>query len=205
MTKTLAWNVDTQYDFMRADGKLNVPDAESIEPTLRYVTNTFRKEGIKIVNTADSHYTNSAELSDKPDFVNTFPEHCMKGTPGADYVEATKPQNALYIDWDGLAPNLADVVNAKEIVMYKDAFDIFSGNQYADKVVEALSPERVFVYGVATNVCVDFAVRGLIERGAEVYVLEDAIKGLPGIPSPIETWKEMGAKMIQSTELTDYL
>ena len=34
----------------------------------------------------DEHDESTEEISDTPDFVNTFPEHCMKGTPGAETV-----------------------------------------------------------------------------------------------------------------------
>jgi nicotinamidase-related amidase len=34
MARVIFWDVDTQYDFMRADGKLYVPDAEHIIPNL---------------------------------------------------------------------------------------------------------------------------------------------------------------------------
>ena len=38
MAGTLSWDVDTQYDFMRADGKLYLPDAEQIMPQLEQLT-----------------------------------------------------------------------------------------------------------------------------------------------------------------------
>jgi len=34
----LFWDVDTQVDFMRADGKLYVPEAESLVPNLKRLT-----------------------------------------------------------------------------------------------------------------------------------------------------------------------
>ena len=38
MARVLFWDVDTQYDFMRADGKLYVPDAERLIPNLKRLT-----------------------------------------------------------------------------------------------------------------------------------------------------------------------
>ena len=37
MAQVIFWDVDTQYDFMKADGKLYVPDAEHIIPNLERV------------------------------------------------------------------------------------------------------------------------------------------------------------------------
>jgi nicotinamidase/pyrazinamidase len=203
--KIIAWNVDTQYDFMRPDGKLPVPGAESIEPTLEYITGEFRSAGIQRVNTADWHLPDSQELSVNPDYKTTFPEHCMQGTEGAKYVPATAPKGAYIVDWQSGGVDLERALEARDIVLLKDKFDVFSGNRYASALVDAMKPDRAIVYGVATNVCVDFAVRGLIDRGVEVYIVKDAIMGLPGIPSPIGEWEQMGAKMIDSRELGNYL
>ena len=38
MARIIFWDVDTQYDFMKADGKLYVPDAEHIIPNLKRLT-----------------------------------------------------------------------------------------------------------------------------------------------------------------------
>jgi len=35
----------------------------------------------------DSHDGKTEEISDNPDFVNTFPEHCMFATPGAQVID----------------------------------------------------------------------------------------------------------------------
>ena len=200
--KAIAWNVDTQYDFMSPLGKLYVKGAEQIEPNLELLTRGFRELGIQIVNSGDWHTKDSKELSSTPDFVHTFPEHCMIGTPGAEYVPATRPLNPVVVDWRQGSIDLDEILGAKEIVLYKDEFDVFSGTPYSGKVLEAINPDRVIVYGVATNVCVDFAVRGLLERGKEVYVVEDAIMGLPNIPSPVEEWKKLGAKLVKTEQIT---
>lgn len=203
--KTIAWNVDTQYDFMRADGKLYVQDAEKIEENLEKLTKLFRNNDITIVNTGDWHNENTAEISANPDYINTFPEHCMQNTFGAEYVNATKPSNALYVDWQDKSVDLEAIAGAKEIVLYKDMFDVFTGNPHTESVLEKLNPERLIVYGVATNVCVDYAVKGHLARGTNVYVVEDAIKALPNIPSPVNDWVKSGAKLIKTENAIEYI
>lgn len=206
--RTVMWNVDTQFDFMRKEGKLYVPEAEKIEPMLAAVTATAKRYGIRVVNTGDSHHPGSRELSATPDFVNTFPEHCMYGTPGAEFVPATKPEDAYALDWRDRTLDSKLVAASRNIVLTKDDFDVFHrtrGSPHAETVLDILKPERVFVYGVATNVCVNFAVQGLLDRGKEVYVIADAIKGLPGIPDPTAKWVERGAKVVEAATLEKYL
>jgi nicotinamidase/pyrazinamidase len=199
--RIIGWNVDTQYDFMRKDGKLYVLGAEQIEPNLELVTNYIRDSGTTSLSTGDLHDQDSEEISETPDFRTTFPAHCIRDTPGAKYVPATRPVSPLVVDWQDKAVDLERILQAKEIVLYKDRFDIFAGNILTDSILAALAPEKAIVYGVATNVCVDYAVRGLLRRGIEVYVVEDAIMGLPNLPSPIEDWKRLGASLVKTDEV----
>ncbi len=205
------WDVDTQYDFMRDGsdggykGKLPVPQAQSIEGNLEVLTRTARQKGIRLVKTGDWHNKESEELSANPNFVTTFPEHCMINTIGADFVPATQVSDPYVLDWRDEEFSEASVRRSREIVLYKDKFDAFTGTRHAQKLIDTIVPKRAFVYGVAENVCVDYAVRGLLKRAVEVYFVTDAIKGLPGIPSPVEKWKEKGARLITTREVSDLL
>ncbi len=195
------WNVDTQFDFVDTKGKLYVSGAELLKPIWQEITKLAADKNIKVVNTADFHYSNSAELSDNPDFVSTFPQHCMANTPGADYVAETQPDNPAVFEWDKQYLTLDEVNTKRNIVLRKDAFDVFVGNPHTESIVEILAPKTVVVYGVTTNVCVKAAVDGLATRVDKVYVIEDAIKELPNIPLPFDNWKKLGVEMIKFKEL----
>ena len=80
--RTVFWDVDTQVDFMLPSGSLPVPDAERLRPNLGRLTETARAQRITIVHTADDHDPHDPEIADDPDFVETFPAHCLRGTPG---------------------------------------------------------------------------------------------------------------------------
>ena len=206
--RSIFWNVDTQEDFVDQSGKLYVQGAEEIRPVLLKITDFARSEGIRVINTCDYHYINSQELSNAPDFVSTFPLHCMAGTSGAQFISETDPDLPLLIDWDselGIFEELDDPQRFRNIVIRKDAFDVFVGNQYTDKILQILHPDQVFVYGVTTNVCVDKAVIGLVDRGMRVYVIKDAIKELTNLPLPFETWLSRGVEMISFAEILKYL
>ena len=201
----LFWNVDTQVDFMEPNGKLYAPGAETIKPTLKKLTEFAAQNNIQVVNTADFHYPDSAELSAEPDFIHTFPEHCMAETEGADYVAETKPEDPVVFDWNKEYFNIDEVKTRRNVVIRKDAFDVFAGNPYTDKIVELIAPEKVVVYGVTTNVCVNDAVIGLAKRVEKVYVVEDAIKELPNIPLPFEAWGKLGVTVMKLEELKKWI
>ena len=197
----LFWNVDTQVDFVEPQGKLYVQGAEKIKPLWQQITDFAKQKNIRVVNTADFHYPESAELSDNPDFVNTFPQHCMANTPGAKYVAETQPEDAVEFDWDKAYDRFDAVGSTRNTIIRKDAFDVFAGNPYTDNILQMLSPETIVVYGVTTNVCVNDAVIGLSERVKRVIVLMDAIKELPNIPLPFDEWKKQGVEMMSFEDL----
>ena len=204
----LFWNVDTQVDFIEPTGKLYVKGAEKLKPILKKITDFAAENHIRVINTCDFHLINSNELSHYPDYVKSFPDHCMAGTSGAEFIEETKPNLPAIVDWMthlAILPQLADRKQYRNIVIRKDAFDVFEGNPYTTRILNLINPEKVFVYGVTTNVCVDKAVCGLVELGYKVFVLEDAIKELPGIALPYNQWKELGVKMIVWDKIKEYL
>lgn len=203
--KLIFWNVDTQVDFVEPGGKLYVEGAEKIKPLWQQITDFAKQKNIRVVNTADFHYPESAELSDNPDFVNTFPQHCMANTSGAEYVAETQPEEAVEFDWDKDYDSFDAVESARNIVVRKDAFDVFVGNPYTDNMLQVLSPETVVVYGVTTNVCVNDAVVGLSKRVKRVIVLKDAIKELPNIPLPFDEWEKLGVEMMTFEDLAAQL
>src|SRR5258706_12215059 len=92
------WDVDTQVDFMHADGKLYVPGAEAIIPTLKKLTAYAHAHGVRIVASADDHVAGHRELSDQPDFKETFPPHCMHGSPGQRKIPETALTSPLVVE-----------------------------------------------------------------------------------------------------------
>ncbi|MGZ2370836.1 isochorismatase family cysteine hydrolase [Ancylomarina sp. YFZ004] len=203
----LFWNVDTQFDFMNESGKLYVPGSEEILPLLQRLTSLAKEADIQVVNTADHHFTDAKELSDTPDFVNTFPSHCMADSLGARYMAETQPEEPKVIQWDKVYSNdeLKKLTSFRNLVVLKDVFDVFEGNPNTQKLVKLLAPQKVFVYGVTTNVCVDCAVCGLAEQNIQVFVIEDAIKELPNIPLPFGKWDALGVKRIKFADIATYM
>src|ERR1043165_261117 len=158
MSGTIFWDVDTQYDFIYPDGKLHVPGAELVVPTLGALTSYARVRGIRIVASADDHVPGHRELSATPDFRTTFPEHCMRGTPGQKKVGETALRDPLVIEPEpdpGVAARVR--AHAGDILFHKHWFDVFT-NANVPGVLDHLRPRRIILYGVATDVCDKYAI-----------------------------------------------
>ena len=198
------WDVDTQADFMLPDGKLYVPGAETIADNLGRLTDFAHASGIRIVASSDNHDSDDAELSDAPDFKDTFPGHCLRGTPGQARIPQTALSNPLLIEPEDAASALPALLenHAGDILFHKHWFDVFT-NPHVSPVVEGLGITDVVLYGVALDVCVACAVEGLLARhpALALTVVEDAVRGIDesGRGAILGGWQARGVT-ITSTE-----
>lgn len=206
MAGMLFWDVDTQYDFMRADGKLYVPDAEQIIPNLARLTTAAHERGIKIVASADDHVPGHRELSDAPDFRETFPPHCMRGTAGQRKIPETTLEDPLVIEPEPLAPaDLTERVRRHrgDVLFHKHWFDVFT-NPNVESVVRALDPERIVLYGVALDVCDKYAIEGLLRRRPHtpLAAVTDAMKPIDAKQAErlLSDWQRRGVELLTTTE-----
>jgi nicotinamidase/pyrazinamidase len=200
----LFWNVDTQKDFVNPKGKLYVEGAEKLKPNWKQLTRMAKENSIRTVNTADFHYYNSPEIDTSPDYIKTFPEHCIANSTGAEFIRETNPEEPVIFDWNKeylITPEILDREKYRNFIIRKDAFDVFSGNPWTNRIIQLIKPKTVVVYGVTTNICVDFAVKGLAKKTKNIWVVQDAVKELPGIPLPFDDWKKLGVQMVSLEEL----
>jgi nicotinamidase/pyrazinamidase len=77
--------VDVQNDFCEG-GSLPVTGGAAVAQAIsRYLASPERDGYAFIVATQDWHIDPGPHFSDHPDFVDTWPAHCVAGTPGADF------------------------------------------------------------------------------------------------------------------------
>jgi nicotinamidase/pyrazinamidase len=201
---TLFWDVDTQFDFMRPEGKLYVPGAETIIDKVSEIRRFALANGYSIVADVDWHSLANAEISDTPDFEQTFPPHCMAGEPGSERVGFTGAVPIQYIRVEEMdAEVLQKLISKKQfhIVIRKDVLDVFS-NPNTGELVKLIKPKKAVVFGVALDFCVRCVVTGLSRfPGVELYVLRDAVKGL-GVQPEQEVFDEFTQMGVEISEFS---
>jgi len=209
MVNVVFWDVDTQYDFMHADGKLYVPDSEAIIPNLKRLTDTAHARGIRIVASADDHVPGHRELSASPDFKQTFPEHCMRGTKGQAKIPETRLREPLVIEPGREDPAaLADRVRSHpgDFLFNKHWFDVFT-NENVETVLGILAPRAVVLYGVAEDVCNKFAIEGLLKRYSQLrlYAVGDAMKPIDQKMAQrlLDSWNQQGVHIVKTAEIVE--
>jgi nicotinamidase/pyrazinamidase len=109
------------------------------------------------------HFAVGAE----PDFVDTWPAHCVAGTPGAEYDP-------------GL--DTAAVTHHVKKGQGVPAYSVFEGTTDDGRTVAELLTERgildVDIAGIATDYCVRASALDAIEHGRRVRILTDLVAGV---------------------------
>jgi len=189
------WEVDVQADFMLPGGKLYVPGAEKLLPNIRKLTDAARRDEVFLVSHGCFH------TPDDPEF-QQFPPHCVKGTPGAEFVPEALAGRLARVEnlaTDKLPPDLSQY---QQIVLEKQTLDIFQ-SRHADALVERLgsAPEFV-VFGVVTEYCVNFAAKGLLDRKRKVAIVRDAVETLDPQTGnkAIAELQALGARLVTTDE-----
>ncbi len=115
----------------------------------------------------DSHNDNGGHFHPEPDFVDSWPEHCVAGSPGAEY-----------------HPNL-DTTRIDVHVRKgqgKPAYSLFEGVTDEGQTVTELLDERgvtdIDVVGIATDYCVRASALDAVAAGRRVRVLTDLVAGV---------------------------
>jgi len=167
----ILWEVDTQADFMLPGRKLYVPGAEKLLPNILRLTDAARRGRAFLVSHGCFH------TPDDPEF-KIFPPHCVKGTAGAEFVPEALTDKIARVPNDADAKLPADLAPYQQVLLEKQTLNIFE-SRHADALVQRLGGQAEFlVFGVVTEYCVSFAVKGLLQRGRRVAVVQDAIETL---------------------------
>ncbi len=165
------WEVDVQADFMLPGGKLYVPGAEKLLPNIRKLTDAARRGEVFLVSHGCFHTPNDPEFQH-------FPPHCVKGTPGAEFVPEAMTDNFVRIENESNAKLPENLFEYQQIILEKQTLDIFA-SLHADELVQRLGNAAEFVvFGVVTEYCVSYAVKGLLQRNRRVAVVSDAVEVL---------------------------
>jgi nicotinamidase/pyrazinamidase len=195
----ILWDVDTQVDFMLPDGKLYVPGAEKTVPAMKRLVDAVRAAGVVHVASADDHELTDAEISEQPDFEATYPPHCLRGTRGARKIPETDQDDPVPLTFEPLPEKY---LGGREFLLLKKSFDVFT-NPNTDRLLTHLDPDEIVVFGVATDVCDDAAIRAFLQRARRVRFVEDAARGLDAsrVTACTAAWREAGVQFTTADEV----
>lgn len=196
--------VDLQNDFCPG-GALGVPEGDQVLPVVNRLARVFSN----VVLTQDWHplghlsFASShpgrqplevIDMSYGPQVL--WPDHCVQGTPGAEF-----------------HPDL-DIPQAKLIVRKGfrreiDSYSTFYENDHQTSTglagyLRERGLNRLFLAGLATDFCVHYSALDAAREGFEVFVIKDACRGIDvdgSLAAAMVAMKTAGVTIIQSSDL----
>jgi len=158
--------VDVQVDFCEG-GSLAVEGGAQVA---RRISQYLARSGDRyatVVGTRDWHLAPERHFAETPDYVSTWPPHCVAGQPGS----------AFHPNLD--TARLCDVVSKGE---YAAAYSGFEGvTENGRTLTDLLSRAEVSsvdVVGIATDYCVRATALDALRAGMKVRVLTDLCAGV---------------------------
>ena len=189
------WEVDVQRDFVLPGGNLYVPGAEKLLPNIRRLTDAARQGKVLLASHGDFHTPNDPEFK-------IFPPHCVKGTLGSELVPEAITENVARVPNEPEARVPEDLSKYQQILLEKQTLSIFE-SRHAEALLNKLGTRAEFVvFGVVTEYCVSFAVKGLLERRRRVAVVTDAIETLKKKEGDkaVAEFVRLGARLVTTDE-----
>jgi len=156
--------VDVQNDFCEG-GSLAVDGGAAVAAAISaYIANADYDH---VVATRDAHRDPVGHFAADPDYVDTWPAHCVVGTPGAEFHPALDVQRVESVFDKGA---------------FAAAYSGFEGVNADDQALDVWlrehSVDEVDVVGIATDHCVRATAVDAAQQGFRTNVLLDLTAGV---------------------------
>ncbi|TCP46750.1 nicotinamidase/pyrazinamidase [Tamaricihabitans halophyticus] len=171
--------VDVQNDFCEG-GALAVSGGAAV--AVRISEHLARTGYHRVAATRDYHIDPGAHFSAQPDFVDSWPQHCLAGTPGASF-----------------HPELD--VTPLDLVVSKGRFSAgysgFEGGELAFWL-RANEVHEVDIVGIATDHCVRATALDAVREGFAATVLLDMTAGVaePTVTAALAELRAAGVELV---------
>lgn len=191
MTRAL-FIVDVQNDFTER-GALGVDGGDAVAERISAFLAAHAGEYELVVASRDWHDAdsdNGGHFSDAPDFIDTWPPHCVAGTYGAEYDEV--------FDTSGVDHHLKKGQGAP-------AYSLFQGHTDDGRTATALLEGHgildVDLVGIATDYCVRASALDALAAGRRIRVFTDLIAGVhpDSSDAALAELAHAGAELLEST------
>ncbi len=212
-SQTGLFEVDPLNDFVNQDGALYVPGSNEIKENIRKISQTGNKKGYRAFGTSDRHFYSDEEISDNPNYTDTFNAHCMDRTKGQKRIYGLA-NNILFVENKinekgdiriYSEEDLRKIAESENNVIFEKQTTNVESNPYFKRLMGMISQDEFIVYGVATDYCVKATVSALMNAGKKVILVSDAIKGITpeGEKRTLEEMVKAGARFVTTKQILE--
>lgn len=164
--KRVIVDVDTQRDFLLADGKACIRNHRRVLAHIRRMMAWARANNIPIISTAEVHPDNNGESETK---------YCIDGTNGQRKVKYTLVNNRKCFTADGSMDLPMEMLRRhNQIVLHKRCTDPFEEPRI-DRLLSEVRANEFILIGVSAEGAVKATALGLLQRGKNVTIVADAV------------------------------
>ncbi len=167
--------VDVQNDFTEGGALAVTGGAAVAEGVTAYLRENAARYDLVLASRDwhDGEGSNGGHFAEGlPDYVDTWPRHCVAGTDGAEYHPAI---DTALID--------VHVKKGQGVPAYSLFEGVTDEGSSAGTVLSARGVTEVDVVGIATDHCVRASALDAIEHGLHVRILTDLVAGVAPDPS----------------------
>ncbi len=192
--KQILVDIDTQKDFLLAQGKACIRNHRRVLAHIRRVMAWARTQNIPIISTAEVYPNNNGEST-----VN----YCIDGTDGQKKIRYTLFNQRITFVADGNTDLPRDMLRRyKQIILHKRCVDPFDEPRI-DRLLSEVRANEFYLVGTTLEGAVKMTALGLLQRGKQVTVIVDAV-GSHSKKEATLTLRKMetkGAKLIDTRKL----
>jgi nicotinamidase/pyrazinamidase len=175
--------IDVQNDFCPG-GRLAVQDGDKIIPVLNRWIEHALEGGAVVVAMRDWHPPHHISFKERG---GLWPEHCVHGSPGAEFHPDLKlPEGAVIV--------------SKGASLNSDSYSAFDNTGLSERLRRA-GVRRVWIGGLAQDVCVRASVLDALAEGFETYLIENATRPINVKPDDgeraIEDMLKAGGRLVR--------
>jgi nicotinamidase/pyrazinamidase len=189
--------IDVQNDFCPG-GALAVPDGDAVVPVINQLTDRFGH----VLQTQDWHpeghqsFASSHPNHNPYDTITVdygeqvlWPDHCVQGTDGAAFHPDLNTTPTELVVRKGFRPEI-------------DSYSAFYENDGTTPTglagyLRERSIDTLYLCGLATDFCVKWSALDGRKEGFDVFVVEEATRGIDQDGSLDAAWKEMNEAGVQ--------
>lgn len=189
--------VDVQNDFCPG-GALPVPEGDAVVPVINALSAAFdhviqtqdwHPEGHQSFASSHADHAPMDEIEVAYGMQTLWPDHCVQGTPGAAFHPDLNTTRTELILRKGFRP---------EIDSYSAFFE--NDNETPTGLTGYLRErdiDTLYIAGLATDFCVKWSALDGVKQGFDVFVIEDATRGIDANGSLAAAWRDMNDAGVQ--------
>jgi len=192
--KRLLLDIDTQRDFLLAEGKSCVKNHSEVLANIRRIMAWARREHIPIISTAEVHPNHNGASA---------VTYCLDGTTGQRKISYTLTNHRVSFPADNLNVLPADLWRSyRQIILHKRCPDPFEEPRI-ERLLNEVRAEEFVLMGAGTEQAVMATALGLLHRGKTVSIVVDALGSYSKREAKLALRKmnSKGAKMVTTEEL----